>query len=260
MRKEYFITLLCLIIYVCPSWAQEAAMFRDNVSNVTFPVPEKSKIEHHSGFHKATIELEKTNIDVYSMKNDDKKKYSWDQVNTFDANNKYGSLLKYEKMPNDIDGWIRYYTGKTKNGHNYVTCVVLVRGKDYAFYMTESAYKETDLSMTGILEQISFANATVEKKKSKAYYWFVIIVTAVLGGISLIFFHSVKKMQEKKYITLAVIMTIITALWSYFAVDLGWGLTILVAIFTGVCWALVRMSKSRSEAFNKLMDEISKNT
>ena len=44
MRNEYFITLLCLIIYVCPSWAQEAVMFRDNVSNVTFPVPEKSKM------------------------------------------------------------------------------------------------------------------------------------------------------------------------------------------------------------------------
>ena len=249
-----------MFVFLCPSWAQENGTFKDDVSYATFPIPEKSKVKHHNGFHKATIELEKTNIEVYSMKNEEKKKYTWDQVNNFDANNKYGTLLKYERMPDNIDGWIRYYSAKTKRGESYVTCVVLVRGNDYAFYMTESAYKESDLSITGILEKISFANATMEKKKSNTYYWFVIIVTALLGGIPLIFFSAVKKIPEKKYIILAVIMTIIISLWSLIVAKFGWIGTIFIAIFTGVCWGLVRMCNSRREAFNKLMDEIGKNT
>ena len=249
-----------MFVFLCPSWAQENGTFKDDVSYATFPIPEKSKVKHHNGFHKATIELEKTNIEVYSMKNEEKKKYTWDQVNNFDANNKYGTLLKYERMPDNIDGWIRYYSAKTKRGESYVTCVVLVRGNDYAFYMTESAYKESDLSITGILEKISFANATMEKKKSKAYNWFIIIVAVALGGISLIFFTSVKKMTEKKYTILAVIMTIATSLWCYFVLKTGWVSTIFVAIFSGACWILVRMCNSRREAFDKLMNEIGKNS
>ena len=160
-RNILYILLLAVGISVQDVKAYE---YTDSLTSITLTLPDSADIEHKQGFQRARIKLEKSDIDIYSMKSQNGTQFSWERVNSFDDNRKYGELVRYERMPNGIDGWIRYYSAKDKRGRQYTTCVVLLRGKNYAFYMTESVYNEEDLSITDILETASFPTEFNKKK------------------------------------------------------------------------------------------------
>lgn len=82
-------------------------------------------------FLKFTLELQNSYVYIYSMKSNDGEIFSWNRLNEFDAGNKYGTLIKREKI-NDFDGWIRYYETQ-KNGVKYINCVSIIRGKNMLY-------------------------------------------------------------------------------------------------------------------------------
>lgn len=233
------------------AYAQNPAEFTDSLTQVTLKLPEGCKVIRHQGFHKATVELEKSDIRIYSMRNDNGKQYTWDQVNSFDSKESYGELLKYERTSDKTDGWIRYYTNKTKQGRDYITCVVLVRGKDYAFYMTESAYKEEYLSIPYVLENASFPKSTAKAKKSKVFTWFAWGVELFLLLFNLLFFNAIKKMKNATYWISFILILTGTVVWSIIFLNAGWS-SILWGVMCAGSWWIASECKDRGEAFEKV--------
>ena len=229
----------------------------DSLTNVVFKLPKKSVVTRYKGFHKATIELEKSYLKIYSMRDEDGKTYTWDQVNNFDANNKYGKLLRYERLAEKRDGWIRYYASKAKSGKDIVTCVVLVRGRDYAFYMTETAYKEKDLSICKILESASIPEATV-KKRTKGMIWFSGIVACLLFFSNLLLFSLLKRLSKGAYIAIAALVIVAFFLCCFLMLDFGAWSSILFSGLAFFSWAITYESESWSVAFDKVMELIGK--
>ena len=226
----------------------------DSLTNVTLKLPQKSVVTRYKGFHKATIELEKSYLKIYSMSDEDGKTYTWNQVNNFDANNKYGNLLKYERLGEKMDGWIRYYTSKTKSGRDIVTCVVLVRGKDYAFYMTEAAYTEEQLLMTKILESASIPKSTLKTKEIELLSE---IVEFILFFANMLLFWFLKKLSKRAYIAIAALFVVALSLWSLLMLDYGWA-TIIFAGVACISWGITYESESWSVALDKLMKFLDK--
>lgn len=234
--------------------AQNTVEFIDSLTKVTLQLPEGCKVIRHQGFHNATVELEKSDIKIYSMKSSNGQQYSWDQVNNFDSKDAYGKMLRYERTEDKLDGWIRYYTNKTKQGREFVTCVVLVRGHDYAFYLTEAAYKEEFLSIPGILDSADFPKAT-SKTRTKQFNWFAWIVEAILTFFSVIFFKTTKKMSDTLLWIIGISTVAGATLWGIMVLNMGWS-TLFVTIIAAASWGVTSGSESRWDAINFILKHI----
>lgn len=252
--KKLFTTILLGLSVILGTYAQNHVTFRDSLTNVTLQFPEGTKITHQNGFHRATAVLEKTDVKIYSMKSDNGKQFTWDQVNNFDSKDAYGKMLRYERTEDKLDGWIRYYTNKTKQGREYVTCVVLVRGHDYAFYLTEAAYKEEFLSIPGILDSADFPKAT-SKTRTKQFNWFAWIVEAILTFFSVIFFKTTKKMSDTLLWIIGISTVAGATLWGVMVLNMGWS-TLFVTIIAAASWGVTSGSESRWDAINVILKNI----
>lgn len=254
-RKIIYILLLAVGIYAQDVMAYE---YTDSLTGITLTLPEGAGIEHKQGFQRARVEFEKSYIDIYSMKSQNNTQFSWERVNSFDDNRKYGELARYERMPNGIDGWIRYYSAKDKRGRHYTTCVVLARGENYAFYMTESAYNEEELSIIDILETASFPTE-FNKKKSLVPGWLAWTMYVLIVFSQVIFFPLFKKVPNRTYIVIAILTVIAALLWSAFILDMGWT-SVLIAIGCAAFWGITYNCDSWKDAFEKIMNEIGKSS
>lgn len=255
--RRIFTTILLSLSMILGAYAQNHVTFKDSLTNVTLQFPEGTKINHHKGFHRATAVLKKTDIKIYSMTSDNGKMFSWEQVNNFDSKNTFGKMLRYERMENKLDGWIRYYSDKTKQGREFITCVVLLRGHDYAFYLTEAAYKEENLSLPQILDSAEFPKATT-KTRTKGFNWFAGIVEAFLTFFSVIFFKTTKKMSDVIYWIFCISTIAGATLWSILVMNWGWS-SIFVAIVAACTWGVSYGAESRWEAIKFIMKNISDN-
>ena len=252
-----FILLPILLMFVCIGNALGSTEFIDTLTQISIKLPDNAKIERLNKFKKADITLEKSFLCVYSMKSQSHKQFTWNEVNNFDSKNAYGSMLKYERLGETIDGWIRYYSQKAKNGKDIINCIVLVRGKDFAFYITETAYNEQNLQLPQIVKEISFDNAKKKKALSKERQRMGWIVGAFLFFINIIFFPILKRLSERTYIIIAVISIIAFLLWNLFVLNLGWEAP-LIALGSAGCWAITFACDSWGEALRKILNAINK--
>ncbi len=248
MRRFVIYLTLTILLPLCAN-AQGYVEYKEDITNVVLQLPEQAVITRQEGFQKAKIELEKTTIFISSMKNEKGKQYSWDEVNNFDNKNRYGKLLHYERATGEIDGWVRYYADKTKRGTPFTTCVVLVRGKDYAFYMVESAYNEAELSIPKILQSASFPKATLKKNYVGKYRNYIPLLYMFLP---LILFHILKKLSQKTYLIVAILTLIGFLVLDLCIVHTSWGDLAVYMIISIFAWWLTYDCKSWSDAFHKL--------
>lgn len=252
--KKLFTTLISILSAVLCLHAQNHVVFKDSLTHVTLQLPEGCTVKPQTGFHRATVVLEKTDVKIYSMKNEKGQQFTWDQVNNFDSKNAYGTLLRYERTADKTDGWIRYYSNKTKQGRDYVTCVVLVRGDDYAFYMTEAAYKEEDLSMPGILDSADFPKAT-SKTRTKQFNWFAWILEVILTFFSVIFFKTTKKMSDTLRWIVGISTVAGATLWGIMVLNIGWSI-LFFTIVAAASWGVTSNSESRWDALWNILKNL----
>lgn len=210
--------MILLVLSIVPVFSYAGGTkYIDETSRVELTFPSGSRMEHHAGFQKATVFLEKSIMELYSMKSQDKKAFSWNQINEFDAKDRFGKLLRSEKLSGKTDGWARYYASTTKDGHKFITCVVLVRGKDCAFYMVEKAPDINDLVTVSILADAVFPTRPIEKAR-----WYHNVILYILMFSSLLLYPVVKKIPGGLYMIVAVIMVTATTAWSVCYLDYGW--------------------------------------
>lgn len=245
--KKLLLAIASLLIAAL-AYADGEVEYIDSLTNVKILYSESYEIEHMDGFQKAIIATPKTNIRIYSRISDDGKQMDWEEVNKFDSGNSYGSLLRYERAPNEIDGWIRYCANKDGNGRPYTTCVILIRGHNYAFYMTESAYDEEDLTIPAIMETAEFPKAKRESESKEKTGWILLVALTVAP---LIFFKPLKKMPETAVIILGVIATIAETLIYLFFIHMHIEVLYL-SMITFTIWLIILGSNSQKSLFESL--------
>lgn len=252
MRK--LILLLVLLFAVINAAAQECKEYTDSLTGVKLSYSADYDITLMDGFQKAVISTPKTDIKIYSKTNKKGKQFSWEEINEFDSKNAYGELLRYDRAPNELDGWIRYYSNKTSKGRPYIACVILIRGKDYAFYMTEAAYDEADLSIADMLQTAEFPKSKRESKTAKKRAW---IILAILFVAPLLLFKPLKKIPEKALVTLMIISVVAATLVYLFFIDMSI-YVLYVSLFEFISWLAVASNDSFKDAFKIVRDAIEK--
>ena len=238
MKKLIF--SLALMLIALSAAAQERAEYIDSLTGVKLFYSAEYDIQLMDGFQRAVISTPKTDINIYSKVNEDKKQFTWEEVNKFDSNNAYGELLRYERAPGGLDGWVRYYSNKTSKGRPYTACVILIRGNNYAFYMTEAAYNEEDLSIASLLQTAEFPKAKNESKTAKKRGW---IILAILMAAPLVLFYPLKKLEEKVLVILGIISTVAATLTYLFLIDMSI-YVLYVTIIAFIPWLAVISSDS----------------
>jgi hypothetical protein len=93
-----FLLTLCGALCLSLSIMAEQPVFVDSLTKVTLPLPEKSNVTRFASFKKAEVDLPKSYLFIYSMKNEKNEKFSWERINQFDEKEKYGTLLRSQRF------------------------------------------------------------------------------------------------------------------------------------------------------------------
>ena len=250
MKRSLAFTLVVFAsVYI---FAQGSIIFMDSITGARLYFPEGSKIEESKGFKKAEVDLGTSYLSIYSVMSPDDKQFTWNQMNEFDKGNKYGTLISSEKVSEELDGWIRYY--KSQGKRDYISCVTLIRGKKYAFYILETAYQEESLQTPVLLQTAEFPHA--HAPLNGVAYWIAWIVFGLLLLFPIIFFPLLKKLSDKTFLILAICEITAFCLWCVFKLDLGWP-TLLMAGAPLGGFLLVSATDSWWDAISKFFENFS---
>lgn len=252
MKKSYIISILIVLSSVVVL-AQDNVVFTDSLTGVQLCFPQGTNVKKSNGFKRAEADLGTSYVSLYAMKSADGKQFSWSRINEFDRDDKFGSLLKSERVSDDVDGWVRYYQTRGKR-KDYISCVTLIRGKEYAFYILETAYQQENLQTPIILQTAQFPKAPAPL--TGISYLIVWIVAGALFLFPLIFFPWLKKLSNKVYLILAILEIAVFCIWCVTMMDFGW-ITILLAGGPFVGFLLVSLTDSWWEAIAKFFENLS---
>lgn len=256
MKNTLFIimALLCSCLPVVGETTAQYELFVDSLTGVQLRFPSNTQIKEASSvaFRKCVAVLEKSNIEVYSMKNREDEQYDWKKINEFDKDSKYGQLYHSERIGDKTEGWIRFYKSRTSKGKEYVTSVILIRGDIYAFYLLESAWTEEELSSIEVARNSVFPQKE-ESQLTKIVLW-ILIGVSVLAFI-LRFFRE----QVSDSFKTAIIILFTVSLVGYLIL---YGTDIWVIILWGCiapCCLAAWLFVSWKELWEMLWDGIKSN-
>lgn len=254
--KKIIFSLTFLVI--CISSYADNVIYIDSLtgSKIIFPAGSTLKPSEKSGFYKCSVSLSKSDISVYSMKNIDGKQYTWNTINKFDENDKYGTFINTEKIEDlDIEGWQRFYLREAKDGESYFNCVTALRGRNYAVYLLESAYNKEDMQSLSIVKCSTFVGSTKTKRNIQKYlyYWFAIALISIV--IPFLLYPIRKRIKGKLKWSLifffTIVGTIATGLWF----TNGWICILAVLIFLLV-WYVVLSAENWTDIWNHIFKNI----
>jgi len=190
-------------------------------------------------YRKAYILTPASAVSIYSMPNPDDKPFTWARINQFDADGKYGTLVKKHKLEN-VEGWIRYYENTDKKGRAFIDCITLVRGNAYALYLRESAYKVESLVTPAMIEKTQFGQIDgvwIRNDGSLTWkFWvFSVLIVALAGVAKLIFGREIT--------TGTVVMGVISVIaygaglyfWMLYKLSITlWSMFVVAGIWLGI--------------------------
>lgn len=240
--------------FSCMMQANRQVVFTDSLTASKFYFPLNTKLTDISyiSFKKCVAVLQKSDICIYTMKNPEGEQYSWTRINEFDKNERYGSLIRTEKIGDMLDGWFRYYQNKTKKGKEFITCVTLIRGNVYAVYLVESAYKEEDLKSKEVVTASVFSKVkkSYRRKEPRGCEWLVI---GVINLVALCFWKLRSKLNNRLKIILISISSAVLFVYSVFIAWLEiWPFSIGIVLFDVVFWSACLYAKSWDDFWNRL--------
>lgn len=257
--KKVVVFLLFLLIAltmsavnnIAPTIQYGEVIVTDAVSGTMIKFPKAYKLDSSDvNFEKARLYTPKSVVSVYSMPHPDDMAFTWKRVNEFDANNKYGIMLKKSKLEN-VDGWVRYYSSTDKQGRPIIKCAILIRGNAYALYVLETAYEIDDCVSPSIIASTEFKKIKgkrIENDGSLTFtFWVITLIAMLSSGLGKLIFG--RKISASICIMGGAVV-VAYALGLFFWLSYGIGTTLFWTCVTASMWIGVILASSWSDFFN----------
>lgn len=236
----------------------EQILFSDSLTGaqIAFPANAVLKLSEKAGFYKCTATLPNSLVSVYSMKNIDGEPYSWVVINKFDDNDKYGTFINTEKIEGlDVEGWRRYYDQQDKYGKKYINCVTALRGKDYAIYLLESAYKKEDLQSAAIVEASTYAGSTKSERAIQQYKDIWLAITIIAFVLPFLLYPVRKKLSDPVKLTLGIVFSVLAIVSAWLFTTSIWAIVIALLIYPAV-WYCILTAENWTDVYNNVIKNI----
>ena len=249
-----YLLLWCILIFLlpCNGYATESVFFTDSLTNVVLKLPSNAKIEDANAhaYKKATISLEYTDIDIYSVRHPDNQQYDWVYINKFDSEGKYGTLLHSDKLNIGVEGWIRYYSNKTSDNKDFITCVSLIRINHGAMYLVERAWEESLLQSRSIIEASSFPTIKYSRHRGTIR---LVDICLFLGtvGFGIVMFLCRRDIKTRIRIILVCLVYVAFLLYMIFFSFIDWSIIISIAILSPFYYYVCIDSNSWNDFYYK---------
>ena len=232
------VVFLISVLACCPIAAQ--SVFVDSLTEVNVVFPENVKIveTNQEAFRKCTVNTSNSTISVFSKKwNKRKNELSWEEINSFDENDKYGKYIEDEAIDKyGVQGWFRCYETADKNYKPIYNFVTVIKGYNYVEYFVETSYSKEDLMSREILK-----NSVFPYKKITPYViWcdlhqpFKLYFFIIFGVIGIILFF-IKKWIPKAIRIILFILCIPAG--SLYLASFYWTIAIYYMLIYGCIWA-----------------------
>lgn len=245
---------MALIAMCAPSEEMSELRFIEPVSGTELLLPNARIVKSDSlAYQKAVIYTENTAVYVYSMPNQDDKPFSWQEINKFDANNKFGTLTHQEKLSGG-DGWLRIYElYDKKDKRTLYYAISLIRGDSYALYVDECAYSTADFVTPDIIKATVFPktqNRRVNNDgKLTMTFWIVIAICLAIAAASKWFFG---KEPCTGIAIVGAISLIAVFVVLYWGLMYSLGSSVLYVFLLSMVWLATIMSSSWTDFYNFL--------
>lgn len=244
MKKLVFALLFS--IFVLNVSAQDSyPVFVDSLTGVSYIFPEGTRllppIDLKSDFAKQIAVTPDSYVFLLSKANKKKKPFTWEEINEYDSGNKFGKLLSYEKVENDLQGWIRYYEYSNDKKQRCISCVTLIRYNRYAIYMVEEGTNPDKFITKQVISSMQFPKSTYIKETStidNIIIWGIIL----LGFVEWLLRKFIKGNSLR--LTLLILSTIALILYIILYTDLGWVGVVFMGIFNVVSWSMIYYCKN----------------
>ena len=253
MKKQ--LLLFCFLIVELCGMAQSTnsiIVYKDSITGTCIVLPKDANIEefNKSAFHKFTAILPNSMLSFYSMKNDKDEPFSWETINKFDKDNRLGKYIDTEKIARqDVEGWHRFYENKSKSGKTYEACVTVIRGKDYAVYLFETAWARDKMVSKQVLAQSTFEIQIWWKRMAKENYMLLMTILGITAVLPFILFPIRKRIDGILLHVLCIGFSIIGGCALALAITSLW--TVLIWIPIGLLlWYVILTADSWTDVWN----------
>ena len=232
----------------------------DPISKTVIRLPKGELMDSSQNkFQKYKVYTPSSVLSVFSMENPENEPFSWNRINEFDKNKKYGSLMSKEKLDGKTDGWIRYYSTKSDSGQDIVNCVSLIRGNGYALYILETAYDKVGLVSPTIVKATEFKPITDHRVNNDGVFtWkmWAVLVGIIVFALLLKFIQ--KSISEMFLIILSVIVLGGLFCGMYFYAMYSFSISATTTGIIAGVWIFILLTSSWKEA-GKSLENILKN-
>ena len=243
--KKFFIALLCTIFALNVFGQDSYPVFVDSLTGVSYIFPKGTKLlpptDLKSDFAKQIAVTPESYLFLLSKANKKKKPFTWEEINEYDSGNKFGKMLSYEKVGNDLQGWIRYYEYTNNKKQKCISCVTLIRYNRYAIYMVEEGANPDKFITKQVISSMQFPKSTYIKETStidRIIIWGIIL----LGFVEWLLRKFIKGNSLR--LTLLILSTIALILYIILYTDLGWVGVVFMGIFNVVSWSMIYYCKN----------------
>ena len=242
MKK--LVILFSLLSVAIVAFSENGTLFVDPLTNVSCVFPEGTNIDStltklvndsNSNFVKCVAIRKGGYISLASKKNKKNRPFSWEEVNRYDANDRFGRLVAYEKAREDLEGWIRTYEYTDSNKRLQKCYVTLIRYNRYAIYMVEDVGNEKSITKD-VVNSMKFPKST-KIQRTTAIDWIIIVGIILLGFVVWLL---------RKYITnkpikwcMLVVSLIVLVVYILLKTNLGIGALIGLGLLNSFVWSLV---------------------
>ena len=255
--------VVLLVIDLLMSTAKSADFIRldltEPLSKSVITIPEGEVVDSAQyKFEKFKVYTPSSVISVYSMENPDNEPFTWNRINDFDKNSKFGSLDSQERLESDADGWIRYYSSIDKSLKPIVNCVSLIRGNGYALYILETAYDKEGLVSPAIVRATEFKPITDHRVNNDgAFTWKMWAVLACIIVFALLLKFVQKGLSETFLIVLSVIVLGGLFCGMYFYAMFSFSISATTTGIVAGLWIFILLTSSWKEAGKSLENILS---
>ena len=186
------------------------------------------------------IDTKVSEIYIFTEENPENKTFTWQRVNQFDADFRFGNLITSEKFENEnVDGWIRYYEMPTKKGGMLLSCLSVIRGNSYAIYILEQLSPDKTPITPEIVKNTEFKKVTGKRIDNDGRITTKMCVIFAILLLSSIIVKFLFKRSTKMKVIAMITLNLIFFCYAYFVQVYDFYTSLISIGISALVWVLV---------------------